>query len=186
MKLGPGYRLSNLSYIFRVMQIRTSLQIRPAVSAAEAVAEDLAAQIMRDVSIGGQLPSEAELAARFEVSRVTVREALKILSGRGLVQLARGRRAMVTQPDGAVFGAFLGSLLRSDPRTMLDLLEVRRTLEVEAVTLACRTASRSGLAAVEAARGAGSPAPRHKDAGGGGAGAAWAPAPGPVDHGVAR
>jgi GntR family transcriptional regulator, transcriptional repressor for pyruvate dehydrogenase complex len=118
---------------------------------AQSVAEMLSAQIMDRLDLGAQLPSESDLAARFEVSRVTVREALKILAGQGLVSLSRGRRATVTQPDGAMFGAFLRSLIHSDPRAMFDLLQVRRSLEVQAVTLACRNASRSGLAAVDAA-----------------------------------
>ena len=126
----------------------TSLQ---AVSAASAVAERIAAQILDRLDPGARLPSEAELAARFEVGRVTVREALKILAGQGLVSLSRGRRAEVTRPDGALFGAFLRSLLSSDPRAMFDLLQVRRSLEVQAVTLACRNTSRAGLTAVEAA-----------------------------------
>lgn len=123
----------------------------PPVPAARNVADMLAAQIVEGYELGSQLPSEADLAARFEVSRVTVREALKILAGQGLVSLARGRRATVTQPDGAMFGAFLRSQIHSDPRALFDLAEVRRALEVQAVTLACRNASRSGLSAVEAA-----------------------------------
>lgn len=119
--------------------------------AARSVADLLSAQIVDQLDLGAQLPSESDLAARYEVSRVTVREALKILAGQGLVSLSRGRRAIVTQPDGAMFGAFLRSLIHSDPRAMFDLLQVRRTLEVQAVTLACRNASRSGLAAVDAA-----------------------------------
>jgi DNA-binding FadR family transcriptional regulator len=115
------------------------------------VADLLSAQILDGFELGAQLPSEAELASRFEVSRVTVREALKILAGQGLVSLSRGRRATMAQPDGAMFGAFLRALLHSDPRAMFDLLQVRRALEVQAVTLACRNASRSGLAAVDAA-----------------------------------
>jgi DNA-binding FadR family transcriptional regulator len=122
-----------------------------AVPAAQAVAGLISAEFVGKRELGAQLPSEADLAARFAVSRVTVREALKILAGQGLVSLSRGRRAIVTQPDGAMFGAFLQSLLRSDPRAMFDLLQVRRSLEVQAVTLACRNASRAGLAAVEAA-----------------------------------
>jgi DNA-binding FadR family transcriptional regulator len=118
--------------------------------AARSVADLLTAQIVDHLDLGAQLPSEADLAARYEVSRVTVREALKILAGQGLVSLSRGRRAIVTQPDGAMFGAFLRSLIHSDPRSMFDLLQVRRALEVQAVTLACRNASRSGLAAVDA------------------------------------
>lgn len=118
---------------------------------ATSVAERLTRQIARDHRIGGRLPSEAELARQFEVSRVTVREALKLLAGKGMVSLSRGRRAIVTQPDGAMFGAFLGSLIQSDPRALFDLAQVRRSLEVQAVTLACRNASKSGLAAVDAA-----------------------------------
>ena len=123
----------------------------PALPAARNVADLLSAQILDRFDLGAQLPSEAELAARFDVSRVTVREALKILAGQGLVSLSRGRRATVTQPDGAMFGAFLRALIHSDPRAMFDLLQVRRALEVQAVTQACRNASRSGLAAVDAA-----------------------------------
>jgi DNA-binding FadR family transcriptional regulator len=115
------------------------------------VAELLASEVIEQFALGDQLPSEAELALRFAVSRVTVREALKILAGRGLVGLSRGRRAVVTQPDGAMFGGFLRSLIKSDPRAKFDLLQVRRTLEVQAVALACRNASRAGFAAVEAA-----------------------------------
>jgi DNA-binding FadR family transcriptional regulator len=151
----PIYDDSNLSY-----KLRMTALTRPGAAkadtltpVAQSVADRISAQIMTGLSPGDQLPSEAELAARFEVSRVTVREALKLLAGQGLVGLSRGRRAVVTQPDGALFGAFLRSLIRSDPRAMFDLLQVRRTLEVQSVTFACRTASRAGLSAVEAALG---------------------------------
>lgn len=50
-----------------------------------------------------------------------------------------------------MFGAFLTSLIRTDPKSLFDLLAVRRSLEIQSVTLAARQASRSGLAAVEAA-----------------------------------
>lgn len=129
----------------------TSTASPPSPPVARTVADLLSAQILDGFDLGMQLPAESDLAARFGVSRVTVREALKILAGQGLVSLSRGRRATVTQPDGAMFGAFLRSLIHSDPRAMFDLLQVRRALEVQAVTQACRNASRSGLAAVDAA-----------------------------------
>ncbi|MEM6463650.1 MAG: FCD domain-containing protein [Pseudomonadota bacterium] len=119
--------------------------------AAQNVAKLLSSQIVGQLHIGARLPSESELASQFEVSRVTVREALKILAGQGIVSLSRGRRATVRQPDGAMFDAFLRSLIHSDPRSAFDLMHVRRALEVQAVTLACRNASRSGLFAVDAA-----------------------------------
>ena len=123
----------------------------PFASAASSVADGLGQRILSQHRPGAQLPSEAEMAADFGVSRITIREALKILSGRGLVSIARGRRAVVTQPDGAMFGAFLTSLIKSDPKSLFDLLQVRRSLEIQSVVLATRHASRTGLAAVEGA-----------------------------------
>lgn len=123
----------------------------PLASAAASVAETLGQRVLSQYHPGAQLPSEAEMAADFGVSRITIREALKILSGRGLVSMARGRRAVVTQPDGAMFGAFLTSLIKSDPKSLFDLLQVRRSLEIQSVVLASRHASRAGLAAVEGA-----------------------------------
>jgi DNA-binding FadR family transcriptional regulator len=111
----------------------------------------LARRILDEMKPGMKLPSEAALAAEFSVSRITIREALKILSGRGLVAVARGRRAEVRQPDGSVYGEFLRSLIRNDPKCLFDLVQVRRSLEIQSVVFAARNASRSGLAAVESA-----------------------------------
>lgn len=129
----------------------SSSESRGSASTTMAVADGLGARILSQFRPGMQLPSEAGMAADFGVSRITIREALKILSGRGLVSVARGRRAVVTQPDGAMFGAFLTSLIKSDPKSMFDLLQVRRSLEIQSVRLATHHASRAGLAAVAAA-----------------------------------
>jgi GntR family transcriptional repressor for pyruvate dehydrogenase complex len=141
--------------------------------AAPSLAARLSSEVIEEIAIGGQLPSEADLAGRFGVSRVTVREALKLLAGQGLVSLSRGRRAVVTQPDGALFGGFLRSLIKSDPRAMFDLLQVRRVLEVQSVQMACRNAGRAGLAAVESALEAMRVAAAASDGGDGGGEAAF-------------
>jgi GntR family transcriptional regulator, transcriptional repressor for pyruvate dehydrogenase complex len=120
-------------------------------SATHNVVDKLARRILDELKPGSQLPSEAALAKEFAVSRITIREALKILTGRGLVAIARGRRAEVRQPDGSVYGEFLRSLIRNDPKCLFDLLQVRRSLEIQSVVFAASSASRAGLAAVEAA-----------------------------------
>jgi len=51
------------------------------------------------LSPGEQLPSEAELQARFDASRTTVRRALKTLEDAGLVEIARGKRRTVSAPS---------------------------------------------------------------------------------------
>jgi GntR family transcriptional regulator, transcriptional repressor for pyruvate dehydrogenase complex len=122
-----------------------------ATSATQNVVDILARRILDEMKPGTQLASEAALAEEFSVSRITIREALKILTGRGLVSIARGRRAEVKQPDGSVYGEFLRSLIRHDPKCLFDLLQVRRSLEIQSVVFAARNASRAGLAAVQAA-----------------------------------
>lgn len=80
---------------------------------------------------------------------MTIREAVKLLAGRGLLELARGRRAVVREPDGAAFADFLTSMLHNDSKGLFDLVEVRLSLEVQSATLAAKRASRAGIAAIE-------------------------------------
>jgi DNA-binding FadR family transcriptional regulator len=121
----------------------------PPGTAASNVADGLLALIMGELMPGSSLPSEAELAERYDVSRLTVREAVKMLAGRGLLELARGRRAVVREPDGSAFSDFLASIVQYDPKGLFDLFEVRVALEIQSVTLAAKKASRAGLAAIE-------------------------------------
>lgn len=118
-------------------------------TAASAVAGDLARMILAELAPGSSLPSEAALATRYAVSRLTIREAVKLLEGRGLLELARGRKAVVREPDGAAFGDFLTSVIRYDPKGLFDLVEIRLSLEVQSATLAAKRASRAAIAAIE-------------------------------------
>ncbi|WP_240230270.1 FadR/GntR family transcriptional regulator [Devosia lacusdianchii] len=118
-------------------------------TAAGTVADHLAQMVLRELAPGSSLPSEAELAARYDVSRLTIREAVKLLEGRGLLVIARGRKAVVREPDGAAFADFLTSVIRYDPKGLFDLIEVRLSLEVQSATLAAKRATRAGIAAIE-------------------------------------
>ncbi len=118
-------------------------------NAAEAVADDLANLILTKLTPGSSLPSEAELAERYSVSRLTIREAVKLLAGRGLLELSRGRRAKVREPDGAAFADFLTAVIHNNSRGLFDLIEVRLALEVQSATMAAKRASRAGIAAIE-------------------------------------
>lgn len=122
----------------------------PAMTAASSVAESLAQMVLHELHPGMSLPSESELAVRFEVSRLTIRESVKMLAGRGLLDLGRGRRAIVIQPSGAAFADYLTSLIRHDPKGLFDLIEMRMSLEVQSATLAAKRATRAGVAALEA------------------------------------
>ncbi len=120
-------------------------------TATAAVAEALAQMILSEMTPGQSLPSEGDLATRFAVSRLTVREAVKMLTGRGLLSVGRGRRAVVSEPSGIAFSDFLSTVIQNDPKGLFDLIELRMSLEVQSATLAARRVTRAGLVAMEAA-----------------------------------
>ncbi|HVX72453.1 MAG: FadR/GntR family transcriptional regulator [Devosia sp.] len=120
-------------------------------TAAAIVAEALAQMVLTQMAPGSSLPSEGDLALRFEVSRLTVREAVKMLAGRGLLDVGRGRRAIVKEPSGIAFSDFLSTVIQNDPKGLFDLIELRMSLEVQSATLAARRATRAGILAAESA-----------------------------------
>lgn len=120
-------------------------------TAVARVAEDLARHVLGDLAPGISLPSEAALALAHGVGRVTIREALKMLAGRGLLELSRGRRAVVRKPDAGALGEFLSWIVQYDPKGVFDLVEFRTSLEVQSASLAARRASGPAIAAIEGA-----------------------------------
>lgn len=123
----------------------------PLQTATAIVAESLAHIVLTEMAPGGSLPSEADLAARFEVSRLTVREAVKMLAGRGLLDVGRGRRAIVREPDGIALSDYLSIHVQNDPKGLFDVLELRMSFEVQSASLAARRLNRAGLVALETA-----------------------------------
>lgn len=122
-----------------------------ASTAAESIANQLTDSILLELAPGQSIPSEAELAARYEVSRLTIREAVKMLVGRGLLDIGRGRRAVVREPDSAVFAGMLVSIVRNDPKGLFDMIELRMAMETLSAGLAAKRASRAGLQAIDGA-----------------------------------
>ncbi|MEL4106588.1 GntR family transcriptional regulator [Oscillospiraceae bacterium WX1] len=57
---------------------------------------------------GDMLPSENELASRFQTSRVTVRKSLDVLVGEGLIKSWHGKGHFVLQPKYTMFTLFFG------------------------------------------------------------------------------
>jgi GntR family transcriptional repressor for pyruvate dehydrogenase complex len=100
---------------------------------------------------GARLPSERQLAEELHVSRPIVREALRALVERRLIEVLPGRGAFVST-DGSVAAAnSLDSLYRFENATARDLIEAREMLECTAAELASERASEQDLAGLEAA-----------------------------------
>src|SRR5690349_7477989 len=120
-------------------------------TSTSAVAESLAQIVLTEMAPGSSIPSEGDLALRFEVSRLTIREAIKMLAGRGLLEVSRGRSAIVREPNGIALTDYIASHVQGDPKGLFDVLELRLSLEVQSASLAARRINRAGLAAMEAA-----------------------------------
>ena len=80
-----------------------------------------------------------------------MREATKALQARGLVVIRQGRRPVVAHPNAGPIGDFFTSAVRRDPRRLMDLLDVRRALEMHIAALAANHAGRAAVSAMEMA-----------------------------------
>ncbi|MEQ3549840.1 FadR/GntR family transcriptional regulator [Pseudonocardia nematodicida] len=101
---------------------------------------------------GDRLPSERDLGERFGASRVTVREALKMLEATGIVTIRVGARggAFVTAPTSEQVGEGISDLLRFSVVEPSDVTEARQVFELAIVPLVCRRADEQDIAELEA------------------------------------
>jgi GntR family transcriptional repressor for pyruvate dehydrogenase complex len=113
--------------------------------------EELERLTLDELRPGEALPSEGELARTLSISRLTVREAVRALEARGLLELRKGRRPVVREPNEALAADYFRIAVRRDPSALFELQEVRLALEVHVAALAARHASRASLAAMRAA-----------------------------------
>jgi GntR family galactonate operon transcriptional repressor len=106
---------------------------------------------------GDLLPSEDVLLARYGVSRTVLREALNVLSGKGLLD-ARPKRGTMVRPrsdwsqlDPVVLGWRRAKQHRTLERSLDQLMEVRRIIEPAAAALAAQQRTAKDLARIDAA-----------------------------------
>jgi GntR family transcriptional regulator, transcriptional repressor for pyruvate dehydrogenase complex len=115
---------------------------------AALIARSLRRLIFRgELREGDALPSENDLREQFNVSRPTLREALRILESEGLVVVRRGLHggAYVQVPTVEAAARQIGSLLQYRGTTLLDFYEARAILEAPAAGLAARRRSKADL-----------------------------------------
>jgi GntR family transcriptional regulator, transcriptional repressor for pyruvate dehydrogenase complex len=102
------------------------------------------------LSPGDRLPSERELCQRFGVSRVTVREALRVLEAGGLVEIRVGARggAFLTSPTTERLGEGLADLLTLSALTASEVTEARMVFEIGILPQAVHRANDEDVAAL--------------------------------------
>lgn len=119
-------------------------QVKPKKS-AEIVAGRLRLAIVNgDIPRGGMLPVERDLIESFGVSRVTMREALRILETEGLLEVARGARggARVLGPTLALASHAVGMVLQAEGTRLADVQVARRIIEPPAARMVAERPAR--------------------------------------------
>lgn len=101
---------------------------RPRLS--EQIANRLETMIARgDFAPGDRLPAERVLAGRLDVSRPSLREAIRTLANKGLLHTRPGGGSFVTEAADPRFIDPLVDLLQTEPMSRYDVLEIRHALE---------------------------------------------------------
>lgn len=97
---------------------------------------------------GDRLPNERKLCERFGVSRVSVRDALRILEASGLIEIRVGARggAFVTAPSAAGVGARLSDMLTMSSLSAQEVTEARVVFELGIIDLVCARADDTDIA----------------------------------------
>lgn len=100
---------------------------------------------------GTRMPSERDLAGRLGVSRPVVREVLRTLVERGLLEVSPGRGTFARAMEPTDVTAPMTSVYRRRNATPRDLVEARMMLECEAAALAAERATEADIAELQAA-----------------------------------
>ncbi len=78
---------------------------------------------------GDKIPAERDLASQLDVSRFSLREALRVAQSQGLIEITRGRQPTVARPSATAAARVISLTLRRTDKTLLDLIEARQSLE---------------------------------------------------------
>lgn len=124
--------------------------IRPKERVYQAIVENLQAQILAgDLKPGDRIPAERDLATHFGVSRAAVREAMKALAEKGLVDVHVGRGSFVAVLTTDHVVEAMSLLLRDARNTPEHLQEAREIVEVPIARLAAVQRSAEHLARLQ-------------------------------------
>ena len=122
--------------------------------ASDVLASELRERILTgELAEGDSLPAERELVKQTQMSRATVREALRILEVQNLVRVKTGRAggAFVQRPTTKSMANSVSMLIRGRRIKLVDLMETREALEPFCAELAARNRTDENLGELDRA-----------------------------------
>lgn len=113
---------------------------------ADAAVEQIEDLILKGVlESGDRLPAERVLAEQMQVSRPVLRDALKILEERRLIEARQGGGTFVCDLIGPIFSDAIVTLIARHPAALDDYFEFRRGIEGQAAEQAAKRAAPSDI-----------------------------------------
>ncbi len=97
------------------------------------------------LSEGDSLPSIAELSEKFGASRAVIRESLKGLEAKGIIEVANGKRAKIRPLTNEPLINYFQRVIQVDNSAAWEFAEIRVALEMQCVSLAIQRASAEEL-----------------------------------------
>ena len=131
----------NKDFFEQVNMKETSLPERAAEQISRLIAE-------RHLASGDKLPSEFELAELLHVGRGTIREGVKLLIARNVLEIRRGRGTFIASHPGETPDPLGFQYYPDQLRLALDLMEVRAQLEPWVARMAAQRAVQEDLDAL--------------------------------------
>jgi GntR family transcriptional repressor for pyruvate dehydrogenase complex len=129
---------------------------KPRAASRPKTAELVAAELRREIATGNlragdKLHPERLLCEQFEVSRPTLREALRLLEAESLIRISRGQYggAEVTSLDVGVAAKQVGLSLQMEGATLEDVWRAQAVIEPAAAAEVARSGNRQAIAELE-------------------------------------
>jgi GntR family transcriptional repressor for pyruvate dehydrogenase complex len=136
---------------FRVTILAVFTPVRQSRASGEIVSQIERAVFAGELETGDRLQSERELAEQFGVSRITVRDALRVLEARGLIRVKVGAMggAFVADANTDRVAESISTLIKLKRMTLSELAEARTIVEAATASLAAQRADAGAVSRLQ-------------------------------------
>lgn len=104
---------------------------------------------IREMEVGEKFPSERKMAEELGISRNMLRESLRVLSDKGLIEVIPGKGAYVSNRQDEKLADYLESIVFDNHNYLKDIVEVRSVLEMEVCLKAAKVATEEDIRELE-------------------------------------